>query len=78
MNKKLTALEQINEQNKILNEIKQQNVENVKENELVRQQNEIIRTQNEISRIQSEEVRKEENNKVIYLTLLFIVEWETC
>ena len=25
-----------------------------------------------------EEVRKEENNKVIYLTLLFIVEWETC
>ena len=25
-----------------------------------------------------EEVRKEETNKVIYLTLLFIVEWKTC
>lgn len=60
----LTVLEQLNEQNKILNEIKQQNVENVKENELVRQQNEIIRTQNEIIRIQSEEERKEEINSI--------------
>ena len=65
MNKKLTTLEQLNEQNKILNEIKQQNVENVKENELVRQQNEIIRTQNEISRLQSEEERNKNLDKKI-------------
>ena len=61
----LTVLEQINEQNKILNEIKQSNVENVKENELIRQQNEIIRTQNEISRIQNEEERDKNLDKKI-------------
>ena len=61
----LSVLEQLNEQNKILNEIKQQNVENVKENELIRQQNEIIRTQNEISRIQSEEERNKNLDKKI-------------